>query len=408
MKFDNPQNPYIINENKVWNWYYLEAHGWNLSWNDSGRGICIYNTTDGDGEKQCHFYTDIDKWDDELKVFLENYFSQHKEELLDKPLRFLTRLSPTWRKGAKKEDKILTEEDMPLPEWIKRPENEHCEEDISIKIRDIPHWQDPNWKRTVVCCKNHRDIDACLTFSKFVVRWANEGGHFSIKGIYEAQKPFKCVSLDPADNCRNVNKGEYVLVVDGLVADATNWRLRRAARSEEESHISWCWTGIPLKDNACMTDDETAEYLKKLDINLPVYDEEILPVNQISDDYVCFHHILYNSEQRLREDNWMYGKVRKVTEEDFANKPLLRSAFKQMLQCKSGAELQSTPNIMALVKAMIKIKEDADGLPEEPGALVLSVINGSNNHWRCGIWCDMPVHKGHSVKMHPIDKFCLS
>ena len=112
MKYDKSLNPYEINPNKEWTWSSYTAHGWNFHWNSSGDGfMAIF--PDNSGSNKYLFKTDIGKWDDELKTFLTDLFSSYKDELLDNPLRFLTRLSPTWRKDVSEDDMPLTIEDMP-------------------------------------------------------------------------------------------------------------------------------------------------------------------------------------------------------------------------------------------------------------------------------------------------------
>ena len=151
MKYENRLNPYCINPNKTWDWGEFRTHGWIFLWNSSGED---FRAIVQDEPQQHIFTTDIDKWDDELESFLTEVFS-HKHELVDDPLRFLKRISPTWSKDSSDRHRPLTMKDMPR----ERPM-------IIDSLEDIPNWEDPDWKHNAVCCvlsgDRAADLDAYL------------------------------------------------------------------------------------------------------------------------------------------------------------------------------------------------------------------------------------------------------
>ena len=313
---------------------------------------------------------------------------------------------------------------------------------------------------TVVYCfpkkADRKDINKYLELAKFINRQASEGAELSIQGLFEAKKGFHCDTLNPIGHNFNVAKGECFLLVDGKTQDANHWRLHRAVRSEEERQLCWPWTGIPcneavyetgcrpddllkeladlmgesvedetdetdccpddfLKELAGLTgesvEDETDgndgdghdgdnDYLKQLDVDLPRYEDEKLPPEQVTDNYVVTYQIKHETDH-MREDTWCLDKI---DADRFADAPKLQQAFKKMVKCNSAKKLKAIPLYRELVDEIIRMEEMDRGKTEAGMSVVIAVIDGTNNHWRCGVWCYRR-KKDQPMEIHACDYF---
>ena len=129
-----------------------------------------------------------------------------------------------------------------------------------------------------------------------------------------------------------------------------------------------------------------------------------MPPEQVSGNYVCFYIIRPETENSC-EYTLIRGKLPMGDDCKVFDKPDIQEAFTKMLQCHSADELKAVPKFGELVDALVKLKEAEIKEIDAYNSLVMAVIDGTNNHWQCGVWCYKP-GKGVPLEIHPVDLFC--
>ncbi len=264
---------------------------------------------------------------------------------------------------------------------------------------------------------------------KLIERQALEGAELSIQALYQAKKKFRCENLDQYGRPFIIAPGEYFLLVDGKTQDATRVRLLRAARTKEEEHQAWLETGIPEKDevydtpgkdemgdlldllldnDASDANEENEEespkldendYFKKVPIELPDY-----PLAH-ADNYVMTYEIREATSTEQEEIQC----ISTFTPDMFADTPSVQASFRRLLQIDENAykTIRDLPGIDALIREIIRQDEFLHGKSRETlphFSLVIAVIDGKTNLFRCGIWC-YKRQTGLPMECHPVEMF---
>ena len=271
---------------------------------------------------------------------------------------------------------------------------------------------------------DRKDLEKYRELAKLIVRQEYESFGLSIQGLYEAKRNFRCNSNNPPYRNFIISKGEMFLLCDGKSQDATIVRLLRIARTKEEEHRAFCLMGIPEKEEVYETDQDLDflfgddeeedsatndgigsgdnDYLREIAFDIPEYDDEMLPEDQQGEDYVMCYKI-HEAKNRDYEATWGIHRLDTVS---LANDKSLHKSFAKMIKCNSAEKLLKVPDFERLVRTLCSIAEN--GKSTEPhNSIVLAVINGKNNHWKCGVWCYMRSENS-PMEIHAIDWFTTS
>ncbi len=273
---------------------------------------------------------------------------------------------------------------------------------------------------------DRRDLEKNRELAKLIVRQEYESFGLSIQGLYEAKRNFRCISNNPPYKNFIIAKGEMFLLCDGKSQAATVERLLRIARTKEEEDTAFCLMGLPedeivyetnqdsdffsLDDDDSMEDSTTNDgkgsgdndYLREIAFDIPEYAEEVLPEDQQGDDYVMCYKI-HEATCNDYESTWGIHRLDTVS---LVNDKSLQKSFAKMLKCNSAEKLLKIPDFERLVRALCLIAEEGNRT-EPHNSIVLAVINGKNNHWKCGVWCYMRSENS-PMEIHAIDWFSAS
>lgn len=267
----------------------------------------------------------------------------------------------------------------------------------------------------VYCFKNkkeRRDLERYRELVRLLDRQSEQGNMLLLQGLYEAKKNFRCCNIDPCGRGFRIEPGEYFLLVDGKDYDTNHWRLHRACRTEEEVRRAWPLVGVPDNDEVYAgpgedeerTDPECDEnrYFRQLPVDLPWGEDALLPPEKRRENYVSVYGI-HEETPFEREDTW---GIAACSEEQFADTPKLLTLFRQLVRCGSAEELRAFPGRQTVVNAIIRRYEAQFKYvrTERNFSIVIAVIDGKTDQWRCGIWGHRRLPRG-KLTFHEVDWF---
>lgn len=151
------------------------------------------------------------------------------------------------------------------------------------------------------------------------------------------------------------------------------------------------------------TENDENDYIKRLPVEIPGFEDEVLPPELVTDNYIMTYELREPSDE-IPEEVFC---VSKITAEDFAGKEDLQSIFQKLIRCENKKMISKIKRYKNLVEAIIlnDEKNHLSGRETDPhNSLVIAVIDGKTNHMLCGIWC-YKRKTGKPMEIHPVDLF---